>query len=121
MAVIFDIEGGPTLRYAYRHNDNSNHGANNAELRAAMTAIKIAWSHRITRLTIYHDWVGVEHFSHSASIKPRHRRCCPLFGQYAEHVEKKRCNMRIRFVWVKGHSGDERNALADKMARRAIV
>lgn len=122
MAVILMFGKGRPHRLAFRHEDKTGkgHGANIAELLAAKTAIRAARSLGITDLTIYHDWNGVAFFSHPSNIKKDYDGC-QVYRQYAEFVEERRKEMRIQFEWVQGHSGVERNELADKMARRALA
>jgi ribonuclease HI len=122
-AIIIVLDGSAKpMRYAFSRKRPGlmRYAANVAELYAAKTAIKIAWSQGVTRLTIYHDWNGVAFFADPANIRPRHDGC-PVFSQYADFVKSKRRNMRIRFVAVKAHSGDRLNDYADKMAKAGAV
>lgn len=92
-------------------------GSNIAEICAARSLIKAAISLGLSKIRIYHDWNGVEIFSHSDSIKTRHK-ACPSFAEYAKYVEEARKKIVIIFVKVKAHSDDEMNCIVDKMARR---
>lgn len=92
-------------------------GSNIAEICAARSVIRAAISLGFCKINIYHDWTGVEIFSHSDSIKKRHESC-PSFAEYAKYVEKVRKKITITFIKVKAHSDDEMNCIVDKMARR---
>jgi len=98
----------------------NKYGANIAEINAVKTAIKAARSLGVTDLTIYHDWDGLAYFAYKSNIKPRHQGC-QCYIQYAEFIERKRMNMRIRFIKVKAHSDVELNNTADIMARAGMV
>lgn len=117
-AVLFIETRKRPLRIAYSKQLKSQieYGSNIAEMSAAKTAIKTARSLGITQIYLYHDWNGIEFFSHQDSIKERHS-LCPSYSVYANYIEKIRKNARIRFIKVKAHSGDEFNCLVDKMAR----
>lgn len=105
-------------RAAFSKQLKSQHkyGSNIAEMIAAKTAIKTARSLGFTQIIIYHDWNGLELFSHRNRIKKRHKGC-PSYVVYAEYIEKVRNVAEVSFVKVKAHSGNEFNNLVDKMAR----
>ena len=105
----------------HRHYITLNkYGSNIAEINAVKTAIKAANSLGVTDLTIYHDWDGLAYFAYKSNIKPRHKDC-PCYIQYAEFIERKRMNMRIRFVKVKAHSDNKLNNSVDRIARVGMV
>jgi ribonuclease HI len=116
--LLFVGENSQPHRLAFQRRNEAlqNYGANIAEMNAVKTAIKAARSNGITDLSIYHDWNGLEFFSHKANIKPRHQPC-PCYAQYADFIERSRKNMRVRFIKVKAHSSNALNTLADIMAR----
>lgn len=116
--VLFVEECKRPHRIAYSKQLKSHHkyGANIAEMTAAKTAIKTARSLGVTGITIYHDWNGIELFSHRYNIKTRHNSC-PSYAEYAEYIEKVRENAKISFIKVKAHSENKLNCLVDKMAR----
>ena len=92
------------------------YGSNIAEITAVKTAIKTARSLGITQINIYHDWNGIELFSHRDNVKQRHN-ACTSYAVYADYIEKVRNDAIICFIKVKAHSGDELNSLVDKMAK----
>jgi ribonuclease HI len=95
------------------------HGSNIAEMIAVKTAIKAAISNGFTHLVIYHDWTGVDFFSHVENIMTR-SKVCPDFIRYANYIENARSSIEIIFVKVKAHSDDEKNRIVDKLARSQL-
>lgn len=104
------------IAYIKQLKSQKEYGANIAEMSAVKTAIKTARSLGVTRINIYHDWNGLELFSHRDNIKQRHNSC-PSYAVYADYIEKVRKNARVSFIKVEAHSGNELNSLVDKMAR----
>ena len=118
-AVVLSVESSKRphrIAYSKQLKSQKKHGANIAEMSAVKTAIKTARSLGITQINIYHDWNGVEWFSHRDNIKKRHNSC-PSYATYADYIEKVRNDAGISFIKVKAHSGNEFNCLVDKMAR----
>jgi len=118
-AVVLFIEANNRphrIAYSKQLKSQKEYGANIAEMSAVKTAIKTARSLGVTRLNIYHDWNGLEFFSHRDNIKKRHNSC-PNYSAYADYIEKVRKNASISFIKVKAHSDNELNCLVDKMAR----
>ncbi len=95
---------------------HQNYGSSIAEMTAVKAAIKSARSLGITEIYIYHDWNGLELFSHRDKIKKRHSSC-PSYILYVDYIEKIRNSADVSFIKVKAHSGDIFNSLVDKMAR----
>ena len=104
------------IAFSKQLKSQQKYGSSIAEMTAVKTAIKTARSLGITQINIYHDWNGLEIFSHRDSIKKRHD-LCPSYAVYADYLEKVRKNARISFIKVKAHSENELNCLVDKMAR----
>lgn len=118
-AVILSVEASKRphrIAYSKQLKSQKEFGANIAEMSAVKTAIKTARSLGVTQIIIYHDWNGLELFSHRENIKQRHNSC-PSYAVYAEYIEKVRNDARISFIKVKAHSGNELNCLVDKMAK----
>lgn len=118
-AVVLFVGGSKRphrIAYSKYLKSQKEYGANIAEMTAVKTAIKTARSLGVTQINIYHDWNGLELFSHRDNIKKRHDSC-PSYAAYADYIEKVRKNARISFIKVKAHSENELNCLADKMAR----
>ena len=78
------MTNGFFVAYSKRLKSQKEYGANLAEISAVKTAIKIARSLGVTRINIYHDWNGLELFSHRDNIKQRHNSC-PSYAVYADY------------------------------------
>lgn len=116
--VLIDDESKRPHRIAYSKQLKSQkkYGSNIAELSATKTGVKTARSLGATKINIYHDWTGINIFSHGGNIKKRHSSC-PSLAAYANFMEEIRKNTKITFIKVKAHSDNELNCLADRMAR----
>lgn len=112
--VVLLIEGmAPKLLHgngvaAYKEN-----GWNiNGEIRAAEMAIAAAVDAGVTDLTIHHDYEGVGKWpDHQWNANKTYTI------QYARMVNEYRKKINIRFSWVKGHSSNKYNDLADELAK----
>jgi ribonuclease HI len=81
------------------------------ELEAAIQALNWADAHG-HQITIVHDYAGIAHFA-VGNWAPRKE----IAKMYKRRVRKYvRCGM-VRFQKIYGHSGDEFNDLADKLAK----
>lgn len=82
------------------------------EIQAAMTAAEYAARHGYKEITIYHDYQGIASW---------------VTGEWKANNEQTRlyraamlsCDIDIKFVKVKGHSGDELNEAVDRIAKEA--
>ena len=83
-----------------------------AELTAAMKAVEWAVNRRYSHIMIFHDFMGVSKIlSGEWGVKN------PFTRFYKEFMEKKSKKINISFGFVKSHSGDIYNEIADKLAR----
>lgn len=116
--ALFDETGKRPYRVAFgkKLKTQINYGSSIAEMIAVMTAIKAACSLCYSHIIIYHDWDGLDYFSHVENIKSRHN-ACSNFGEYANYVDRAREKIKIKFIKVKAHSDNEFNRLVDQMAR----
>ena len=115
--IVLFVEGGKRphrIAFSKQLKSQQAYGSNIAEMTAVKTAVKTARSLGSTQINIYHDWNGLDWFSHRDNIKKRHK--CPSFAIYADYLEKFREDAKISFIKVKAHSDNEFNRLADKMA-----
>lgn len=81
------------------------------EMKAVIEAINWAKKEGYKSITIYHDYTGCSKWP------DREWQSRNEFTQkYAQYVNKIRNKMDIKFVWVKGHSGDKWNDRADELA-----
>ena len=69
----------------------------------------------IKKLTIYHDYEGISKWplKQWAANKEGTKAYQEFYNNIKEYVD-------IKFVKVKGHSGDKYNDLADKLAKEAL-
>lgn len=93
------------------------------EVVAAMIAMERAKELGAKKLTIYHDYngiagwvVGSENGSYRTKVWNAEKAGAI---RYKGFVEKMLKDMKIEFVKVKAHSGDQYNELADKLAKQA--
>ncbi|MDY2734423.1 RNase H family protein [Intestinibacter sp.] len=85
------------------------------ELFGSMEAIKWAVNNGYDRVTIYHDYIGLEKW---ASRKWRANKVGTK--KYVEFIEEFKKYIDIKFVKVKAHSGNVYNEEADKLAKRYL-
>lgn len=85
------------------------------EIKGALAAMQFCLDHEIERLDLYYDYEGIAKWCLGAwQAKKEGTR------EYAEFYRSIRSRLEIRFVKVKGHSGDPYNDLADRLARHAL-
>lgn len=83
------------------------------EIKAAISAINLAIELRAKSLTIYHDYQGISKWADGLwKTNNEYTR------SYQNFVRLMRRKIDIKFVHVKGHSGDEFNELADALANK---
>lgn len=85
------------------------------EIKGSEAAMQYALDHQIEHLVIYHDYEGIASWplGHWKTNKPG----TIAYKQFYDQAKKK---VDIRFIKVKGHSGDTFNELADQLAKSAI-
>lgn len=114
--VVF-FHGGQELHFSNKYTDRSLAEMRNVagEIKGAETAIRYCLEHDIASVTIYHDYEGVAKWC-SGEWRAKKPGTAAYAGFYREAASK----MKIRFVKVKGHSGDRYNELADQLAKEAL-
>lgn len=86
------------------------------ELAGARRAVQFAMRNDLKKITIYHDYEGVatlatrEWDSHS-----------PFTEDYLNFMKEAAKHIKIDFRWVRGHSGNFYNDMADKLAKTATT
>ena len=85
------------------------------EIMGSKLAIDYCLENGIKAVEIYHDYEGI-----GAWADRRWKANNPLTQGYRDFIEEARKSMDIKFVKVKGHSGNKYNDLADKLARDAL-
>ena len=83
-----------------------------AELTAAMKAVEWAVNRRYSHIIIFHDFIGI-----SKIVTGEWGVKNPFTRFYKEFMEKKSKKINISFGFVKSHSGNIYNDMADKLAR----
>ncbi|MDO4281981.1 MAG: ribonuclease H family protein [Peptococcaceae bacterium] len=85
------------------------------EMKGSEFAIQYALDHGWAALTIYYDYLGIEHWATGTW-----KRNLPETQAYHAFCQDAFLRLTVHFVKVKSHSGNHYNDLADKLARRAI-
>ena len=85
------------------------------EIKGAEAAMEYAYKNGMKTLTIYHDYEGISKWplKQWAANKEGTKAYQEFYNNIKEYVD-------IKFVKVKGHSGDKYNDLADKLAKEAL-
>lgn len=114
-AVLF--LDGEELTFSERFHDPDMAAMHNVagEIMGALTVIRYCLERGVPALTIHHDYEGVGRWADGSwkANKPGTQR-------YAAECREAAQRMRLKFVKVKGHSGDKYNDMADALARRAL-
>lgn len=85
------------------------------EIKGAEAAMQYCLDNGLTSVTIYHDYEGVAKWC-TGEWKAKKAGTIA----YAEFYREVCSKVQIRFVKVKGHSGDRYNELADRLAKGAL-
>ena len=84
------------------------------EIKASEAVMRWCLEHQVPSLEIHHDYEGIARWC-TGSGKPI-KRGPGVSGFYQQAARR----MEIRFVKVKGHSGDRYNDMADSLAKKAL-
>lgn len=85
------------------------------EIEGSICAMNYCLEHRIESLVIYYDYEGIEKWCTGAWRANKEGTIA-----YRDFYRRASQQIKIRFVKVKGHSGDKYNDLADKLAKQAV-
>ena len=85
------------------------------EIKAAELAMRYALDNGYDLITIFHDYQGIA--SWCLGEWKTNRTGTIAYKKFYDSI---RDSLAVRFVKVKGHSGDEYNDMADKLAKKAI-
>lgn len=85
------------------------------EIKGAEAAMQYCLDHDIPSVTIFHDYEGIARWCTGEWAAKK-----PGTLAYAKYYEKAKDRLDVRFVKVKGHSGDPYNELADQLAKEAL-
>ena len=85
------------------------------EIMGAMAAMRYCEDRGIDKLDIYYDYAGIEKWCTGAW--KTNRKGTKIYKQYYDSVKT---IVDVRFIKVKGHSGDKYNDMADGLAKAAL-
>ncbi len=85
------------------------------EIMGSKLAIDWCMANGVKSVEIYHDYEGI-----GAWADRRWKANNPLTQGYRDYVAEARKTLEIKFVKVKGHSGNKYNDMADKLAKAAL-
>lgn len=108
---------GRELHFSEKYTDSELAQMHNVagEIKGSEAAIRYCLEHQIESITIYHDYEGIAKW---CSGEWQAKKAGTI--AYANFYREASAKVRIRFVKVKGHSGDTYNDLADKLAKEAL-
>jgi ribonuclease HI len=113
--VYFVDETGKADKFCGNGNDPGLAAMRNVagEISGAMAAVERARLLKIRKLTIYYDYTGIEYW-----VTGRWKANKTGTIVYRDYM--KTCGIKLQFVKVKGHSGNEGNEIADQLAKQAV-
>lgn len=85
------------------------------EIKGAEAAMQYALDHNIQKLAIYHDYEGIAKWCVGAW--KTNKEGTKAYKAFYEEARKK---VDIKFVKVAGHSNDQYNDMADRLAKEAL-
>ncbi len=85
------------------------------EIRGAAEAMRCCVENGIEKLDIYYDYAGIEKWC--TGEWKTNKEGTTRYKEYYDFVKNK---VDVRFVKVKGHSGDKYNDMADRLAKEAL-
>ena len=85
------------------------------EIMGSKLAIDWCMANGVRSVEIYHDYEGI-----GAWADRRWKANNPLTQGYRDYVAEARKTLEIKFVKVKGHSGNKYNDMADRLAKAAL-
>lgn len=86
------------------------------ELSASMRAMKEAKDRGYSKLIIHHDYEGVAKYC-TKEYKAKKEMTKAYVNWYENNIKE---YVDVGFKWVKGHSNDEFNELADVLAKKSV-
>ena len=85
------------------------------EIKASELAMQYALDNGYTSLSIYHDYQGIA--SWCLGEWKTNKAGTIAYKQFYDDIKDK---LKVHFIKVKGHSGDEYNEIADGLAKKAL-
>ena len=113
--VMLTPEGEITLSKAYCNPQNASLRNVAGELAGACLAMDYGLMHGAKTLIIVHDYSGIAEW-----VRGSWQAKLPLTQEYRDYARHIGEQLTLRFVKVKGHSGDTYNEYADCLALEAL-
>ena len=112
-AVIFD-NGEITMNEAFEDEELASMRNVAGEIKGSMAAMRYCVERGIEKLDLYYDYAGIEKWC-TGEWKTNKRGTI----EYKAYYDSIKDRLDVRFVKVKGHSGDKYNDMADRLAKDA--
>ena len=112
-AVIFD-GGMVTMSEAFDDPELAAMRNVAGELKGSMAAMRYCTERGIEKLDLYYDYAGIEKWC-TGEWKTNKRGTI----EYKAYYDSIKDRLDVRFIKVKGHSGDKYNDMADRLAKDA--
>ncbi len=109
--------GGQEMHFSQKCMDQELASMHNVagEIKGAEAAIQYCLDNHISSVTIYHDYEGIAKWCNGDWQAKKAGTIA-----YARFYREASSKVYVKFVKVKGHSGDKYNDLADKLAKEAL-
>lgn len=116
--VILIEPNGNEIEFSYTNDNKDAVKLRNVagELSASMKAMVEAIDREYKELVIYHDYIGISAWI-DGSWKCKNNITKAYKDFYDSQIKN---NLKVHFVKVKGHSGDEYNERVDKLAKKSL-
>ncbi|WPQ59460.1 viroplasmin family protein [Paenibacillus polymyxa] len=88
------------------------------ELLGAITSLQYAKNNRHPQVVILHDYLGVAH--HATGFWKRTNKYSERYFTWMQNFFSSNTDMKVNFVKVKAHTGNNFNEIADGLAKLAI-
>lgn len=114
MVILYQ---GEELKFGQKIQDKDLAQMHNVagEIKGAEAAMRYALEHGYKKIIIYHDYEGIAKWCSGAW--KANKAGTRAYKAYYDSVREK---LEIRFIKVKGHSGDRYNDMADALAKEAL-
>ena len=113
-AVIFANDKETHLKQAFEDKEMALMRNVAGEIKGSMSAMQYCIDNEIDKLDIFYDYTGIEYWCTGAW--KTNKKGTAEYKAYYDSIKDK---LDVRFIKVKGHSGDTYNDMADKLAKEA--